>query len=69
MRGLELVFGLIVFIAGAALLYNGVTNTEATQSATIIAGATFFSLGATILWNLLKNWWGWRREYRRYRNE
>jgi len=69
MRGLELVFGLVVLIAGAALLYNGVTNTEATQSATIIAGATFLSLGAAILWNLLKNWWGWRREYRRYRNE
>lgn len=69
MRGLGLVFGLIVLIAGAALLYNGLTNADATQSATIIAGATFLSLGATILWNLLKDWWGWRREYRRYRNE
>jgi chromate transport protein ChrA len=69
MRGLGLVFGSIVLIAGAALLYNGVANTEATQSVTIIAGATFLSLGATVLWNLLKNWWGWRREYRRYRNE
>jgi len=69
MRGLGLVFGLIVLIAGAALLDSGVANTEATQSVTIIAGAAFLSLGAIIIWNFLKDWWGWRREYRRYRNE
>ncbi len=45
---LGLFVGLIFLIAGAALLYNGVTNSDA-QSATIIGGATFLSLGLTVM--------------------
>ena len=33
-----------------------------------IAGATLLSLGSTVMWTVLKNWWVWRKEYRRYRN-
>jgi len=66
---LRLFFGLIFLIAGAVLLYNGVSNNDASQSATIIGGATFLSLGSTVMWTVLRNWWEWRREYRSYRNE
>ncbi len=66
---LGLFFGLILLMAGALLLYNGVSKSDASQSAAIIAGATFLSLGSVVMWTLLKNWWGWRKEYRRYRNE
>jgi len=66
---LGLFFGLIFLIAGAMLLYNGVSNADATQSAAIIGGATFLSLGSVVMWTLLRNWWEWRKEYRRYRNE
>jgi hypothetical protein len=61
--------GLIFLIAGAALLFEGVSNAEASQTAAIMGGATFLSLGSVVLWAVLKNWWAWRKEYRRYRNE
>lgn len=65
---LGLFIGLVFLIIGAALLYNGVSHSDASQSAAIIGGATFLSLGSVVLWTLLKKWWEWRREYRRYRN-
>ena len=55
-------FGLIFLIAGAVLLYNGVSHNDASQSTTIIGGATFLSLGSTVMWSVLRNWWAWRKE-------
>ncbi len=69
LNNLGLFFGLIFLIAGAVLLYKGVSNADASQTAAIIGGATFLSLGSVAMWTVLKNWWEWRREYRRYRNE
>jgi len=66
---LRLFSGLIFLIAGAALLHNGMSNADASQSATVLGGATFLSLGSTVMWTVLRNWWVWRKEYRRYRNE
>ena len=65
---MSLFCGVICFLGGAALLYKGVSNADASQTAAIIGGATFLSLGSTAMWNVLKNWWVWRKEYRRYRN-
>jgi len=64
---LGLFFGLICLIAGAVLLYNGMSNANAGQSVAIIGGATFLSLGAVVMWTRLRNWWEWRKEYREYR--
>jgi len=66
--GLGLFFGVIFLLAGTVLLYDGVSSADASQSATIIAGATFLSLGSIVMWTVLRNWWEWRKEYRRYRN-
>ena len=57
---LGLLFGLTFLTAGAVLLYNGLSNSDASESATIIGGATFLSLGSTVMWTVLKNWWEWR---------
>ena len=64
---LGLFFGLTFLIAGAVLLYNGMSNDYASQSAAIIGGATFLSLGAVVMWIRLRDWWEWRKEYREYR--
>ena len=64
---LGIFFGLTLLIVGAVLLYSGMSNADASQSAAIIGGATFFSLGSAVLSALLKNWWKWRKEYREYR--
>jgi len=68
---LSLFFGLILLIAGAVLLNNGVSNAYASQmnqSATALGGATFLSFGSMVMWTVLKNWWKWKKECERYRN-
>jgi len=54
-NALGLFFGLILLIAGAILLYNGMSNAGASESAAIIGGATFLSLGAVAMWTRLRN--------------
>jgi drug/metabolite transporter (DMT)-like permease len=61
-----LFFGLIVAIAGAVFLYNGMSNADVIQSTAIVGGATLLSLGSAVMLILLKNWWNRKREYRRY---
>jgi len=62
-----LFFGLSFLIAGAILLYNGMSNADASQSAAVIGGATLLSLGSVLMGTFLRNWWEWRKEYREYR--
>ena len=61
--------GLIFLLVGAVLLYKGSSNADASQTAPIIGGAVFLSVGSVLMWNAPKNWWVWKREYRKYRNE
>ena len=65
---LGLFFGLVFLIIGGVLLYNGTSNADASQSAAVIGGATLLSLGSVVTWTLVKNWWEWRREYRKFRD-
>jgi hypothetical protein len=51
------------------LLYDGVSTTDPSQTARVIAGATLLALGLTVMPIVLKNWWEWRKIERRYRNE
>jgi hypothetical protein len=69
LNDLGLFFGAIFLLAGAALLYKGVSNADASQTATIIGGAVLLSVGSVLMWTVLKNWWEWKREYRSYRDE
>jgi len=54
---------------GALLLYDGVSTPDLTQTAKVIGGASFLSLGSVGLWFGVKNWLKWRSIYKEYRNE
>ena len=62
---LSLWFASICILLGAVLLYDGVSNSDMTQTARIIAGAAFLALGFTTLWFATKSWVEWRRNYKR----
>jgi hypothetical protein len=66
---LALFFSLILLMIGAALLFDGVSNNDPSKSARVIGGAAFLSLGATIMWIVLRNWLGWRKILNRYRDQ
>jgi len=57
----------LFLIAGALLLYDGFSTSDLSQTAKVIGGATFLSLGLVSLWLGVKNWWKWRTIYNEYR--
>jgi uncharacterized membrane protein len=59
----------LFFVIGAALLYDGVSTSDLTQTAKIIGGASFLSLGLVSLWIGVKNWWKERTDYKEYGKE
>jgi hypothetical protein len=59
----------LFLIAGATLLYDGFSTSDLTQTAKVIGGASFLSLGLVGLWFHVKNWRKWRTVYKEYRNE
>ena len=62
MRGGKALFlALLLSMMGAALLYDGVSESGASQTAKIICGATFVSLALTTAWAVLRNWWEWKK--------
>ena len=65
---LSLLFTLIFLLGGAGLLYDGVSKSDPTQTAKIIAGATFLALGLTTMRIVLKGWMDWWKERTRYRD-
>jgi cytochrome c biogenesis protein CcdA len=65
---LGIVLALVFLTLGAALLYDGVSSSDANQSARIIGGAALLALGLTIMRTALKNWWKWKKMSRDYRN-
>lgn len=61
-------FGLTFLVIGVILLDSGVSEPRTTEVMPILVGATLLSFGIIILWTAVRNWWKWRKEYRRYRN-
>jgi uncharacterized membrane protein len=56
-------------VAGAALLYDGLSTSDLMQTAKMIGGASFISLGFVTVWFGVKNWWKSRTLYKEHRNE
>jgi len=61
---LALCFASICVLIGAVLLYDGVSTSDVTQTARVIAGAAFLSLGLMALWLTMKRWVQWKRDYK-----
>jgi len=59
----------LFLITGTVLLYDGVSASDLSQTAKVIGGAIFLSLGLISSWFGVKNWWKWRTVYKEYRNE
>jgi len=59
-----LCFASICVLIGAVLLYDGVSTSDVTQTARVIAGAAFLSLGLMALWFTMKRWVQWKRDYK-----
>ncbi|MCU1239895.1 MAG: hypothetical protein JWO71_621 [Candidatus Acidoferrum typicum] len=64
-----LFFGFVFLITGAVLLYDGLSTSDLSQTAKVISGAIFLSLGLVSSWFGVKNWWEWRTVYKESRNE
>jgi membrane protease YdiL (CAAX protease family) len=64
---LNIFLALVFLILGSVLLYDGVSSSDANQSARILAGAASLSLGLVILRAALKNWWKWKKLSKDYR--
>jgi len=65
---LSLLFTLIFLLSGAGLLYDGALKSDPTQTAKVVAGATFLALGLTTMRIVLKGWMDWWKERARYRD-
>jgi hypothetical protein len=65
---LNIVLALAFIILGSVLLYDGVSSSDASQSARIIAGAASLSLGLVVSRTALMNWWKWKKLSKDYRN-
>ena len=61
---LALCFASVCLLIGIVLLHDGASNSDVTQTATIIAGAALLSLGLMALWFAMKSWVEWRRNYK-----
>jgi hypothetical protein len=64
-----LFFAVIVLTLGAVLLHDGVSHPDASQSARIIGGAAFLSLGSNTMLIVLRNWWKWKKVLSKYRDQ
>lgn len=63
------VFGLILLVAGAMLLLDGYTAADLNQTVRLFGGAILLSLGISVSWLGVRNWWKWRIVEKEYRNE
>jgi hypothetical protein len=62
-------FGLLLLVAGAVLLLDGVSKSDMNETAKMLGGASLLALGLTSMAAALKGWWKWRRVLRERRDE
>jgi predicted small integral membrane protein len=56
-----------ILLGGILLFYDRALEPSAIQTAGIIAGAVFLSLGLVTVWFAAKSWWEWRRYFKEHR--
>jgi len=61
---LPLFFALLLLIAGSLLLNDGASKSDISQTARVITGAVFLSLGLISICIAIKNWWKVKRIYK-----
>jgi hypothetical protein len=59
---LGLSFAVVSLLLGSILLYDAVSRSDLNQTATIIGGAAFFSLGLVTLLLIAKDWSKWKKQ-------
>ena len=59
----------VFLVVGVALSYDGLSTSDLMQTAKMIGGASFISLGFVSLWFGVKKWWKSRALYKELRNE
>jgi hypothetical protein len=62
---LGLAFALVSLLLGTVLLYDAVSVSDLTQTSKVIGGAVFFALGLVTISLIAKDWWDWRRQYKK----
>lgn len=62
---LGVAFALASLLLGAVLLYDAVSVSDLSQTVKVIAGAVFFALGLVTISLLAKDWWEWRKHYKK----
>jgi uncharacterized membrane protein len=62
-------FASLFLIVGALLFSNGVSTSDLNQTAKVIGGAIFLSLGLVSMWFGVKNWRKSRIASKEYRNQ
>jgi uncharacterized protein YjeT (DUF2065 family) len=63
---LRLSFGFFSLLIGMVLLYDGSSNAQVSQTARLVGGAVFVSLGLISLWFVAKNWLELRKYFKNH---
>jgi len=61
---LGLSFAVVSLLLGSILLYDVVSRSDLTQTARLIGGAVFFTLGLVTLSLVVKDWSKWRKHHK-----
>ena len=64
-----LVFVLAFLILGAALVYESGSEIQASQTVTLLSGASFIAIGLFGIWAALNEWLKWKKEDKEFRGE
>ena len=62
-------FVLALLIIGTALVYESASQSQTSQTVTLLSGAAFIAFGLFGIWAALNEWLKWKREDKEFRDE
>jgi hypothetical protein len=65
---LGVICAVIFLLTGAFLLYGPASGPDPNQTGRILVGATLVSVSLVIILFVVKDWWHWRKHYKRIAN-